>query len=341
VRVLIIGLGGIGQRHIRNLRASLGDKVEILAYRVRGQSPVLTDGLEVDVGADLAVKYAIREFSELESALAEQPVAAFICNPSSLHLPVALAAAEAGCHLLIEKPLSDRTEGIDALIEKVERKGLCALVAYQLRFHPALRLVHDRLNRGTVGPIVALNAQIGEYLPGWHRYEDYRNMYASRRDLGGGVILSQIHEFDYLYWFLGLPSRVFALGGKRSSLDIDVEDTVSTLMDFQGTPVHLHQDYVQRPPVRSLQIIGDAGKIVADLIAPQVQVFGADGALIESHRFEGFVRNSMYKDELLHFLECVAGRADPVVPLRAGAASLQMALAAKKSLETGRVVVLK
>jgi predicted dehydrogenase len=338
MRVLVVGLGGIGQRHVRNLRARLSDKVEILAYRARRQSPVLTDGLEVEAGADLASKYAIREFSELEAALAEQPSAAFICNPSALHLPVALAAAEAGCHLLIEKPLSDRKDGVDALIETVDRNGLCALVAYQLRFHPALRLVHNRLSAGAVGPIVALNAQIGEYLPGWHRYEDYRGMYASRRDLGGGVILSQIHEFDYLYWFLGLPSRVFALGGKRSSLEIDVEDTVSTLMDFHGTPVHLHQDYIQRPPARSLQVIGDAGKIVADLITPAVQVFGTDGAVVESHRFEGFLRNSMFMDELTHFLECVSGRAEPIVNLRDGAASLRMALAARESLETGRVV---
>ena len=108
MKVLMIGLGGIGQRHVRNLSALLGDQLELIAYRTRRLSTVLTDRLQIEPGADLESKYHIRTFTDLDDALAEGPQVAFICNPSSLHISAALKAANANCHLIIEKPLSDR-----------------------------------------------------------------------------------------------------------------------------------------------------------------------------------------------------------------------------------------
>lgn len=339
MKVLIVGLGGIGQRHTRNLRTLAGDDLELTAWRVRRSTPLLTDTLGVESEGGVEERYAIRNVGSLDEALAEKPDAVLICNPSNLHVPTAQAAAEAGCHLFIEKPLSNDLNGVEALARTVEAKGRAALVAYQWRFHPLLRRVKDILDQGLLGRIAAVEAHIGEYLPNWHRYEDYRQMYASRRDQGGGVILTQIHEMDYLLWLFGAPSRVFAVGGRRSRLEIDVEDTASILMDVGGMPVQLHQDYLQRPPRRSLQIVGDEGKVVADLLAPRLQVF-KNGELVEESAFDGFQRNQMFLDEMRHFLECIEGRSTPVVSLRDGAMSLRMALAARESLETGQVVTL-
>lgn len=341
MKVLMIGMGGIGQRHVRNLRLLLGDAVDILAYRVRKRSPVLTDTLEVEPGASLEEKYKIHEFHQLDAALAQKPDVAFVCNPSSMHVATALTAAQAGCHLFIEKPLSHSLDGVDALIDVVEQKGLVALVAYQLRFHSCLRRVRELLDQRRIGRVVAVRAEVGEYLPGWHGYEDYRQMYAARRNQGGGVVLSQIHELDYLYWLFGMPNRLFAVGGHLSSLEIDVEDTASILMDYAGVPVHLQQDYVQRPPSRTLQIVGDTGKIFADLRVPRLQLFDGRGTLAENTNFEGFTRNQMFLDELKHFLECLAGRRTPVVSLREGSMSLRLALAAKESLATGKMIALQ
>jgi predicted dehydrogenase len=150
-------------------------------------------------------------------------------------------------------------------------------------------------------------------------------------------VVTQSHEFDYLLWLFGAPSRIFAMGGRRSSLEIDVEDTAAILMEMGGVPVQLSQDYLQRPPRRRLRIVGDEGKVVADLLAPRLEVF-RQGELVEDARFEGFVRNDMFLDEMRHFLDCVAGRASPVVSLRDGAVSLRMAMAALRSIETGAPV---
>ena len=344
MKVLMAGLGGIGQRHVRNLRTLLGSDVDIIAYRTRRLRHVLTDRLQIEPGSDLEEKYQVRAYEDVDQAIAQGPDVVFICNPSSLHIPIALSAAKAGCHLFIEKPLSDSYDGVEELISLVEDQHLIATVGYQMRFHPCLQHLRSLLRRQAIGQVLTVRVEVGEYLPGWHAYEDYRQMYASRRDLGGGAILSQIHELDYIYWLFGLPRRVFALGGHLSSLEIDVEDTASILMecvvDGQPVPVHVHQDYVQRPPSRTCQVIGDTGKILVDFHGPTVRVFDGLGQLAESRAFEGFQRNQLFLDELNHFLACVKGDETPMVTVREGAQSLRMALAAKESLEMGDVVKL-
>ncbi len=342
MKILIMGLGGIGQRHLRNLRTLRGKDLEIVAYDPRPNPPVLTDQLKVEEGAGLEKKYNLRLFPDIEQALAQRPQAAFVCNPTSLHVPAAIRAARQGCALFIEKPLSHSLEGVDELIDLVENRALAAVVGYQMRFHPCLQRLHELVQERKVGRILSVRADVGEYLPGWHTYEDYRQGYAARQALGGGVILTQIHELDYLYWLFGMPRRVFALGGHLSNLEVDVEDTADILMecilDGHPIPISLHQDYIQNPTKRSCEVVGDAGKILVDIRALTVEVFDGQGKSIEADSYEGFQRNQLFLDELNCFLDCMQGKQKPLVDLRDGAQSLRMGLAAKESLATGKVV---
>jgi predicted dehydrogenase len=218
------------------------------------------------------------------------------------------------------------------------------MVGYQLRFHPCFLRLQDIVRSGVLGNLLAVRAAVGEYLPGWHRYEDYRQMYAARADLGGGVILSQIHEFDYLYSLFGKAKRLFSIGGHWSNLEIDVEDVASTLMDceFGGRPlpVHLQQDYLQRPPQRQCEVIGDAGKAVLDFPTLSVTLYGAEGNVTDRFACEQLERNQLFIHEMQHFLDCVKTRSKPVVDLAEGLWSLKLALAAKESIATGRVIEL-
>ncbi len=343
MKILLAGLGSIGQRHARNLRATLGDDVELLAYRVRGLRHVITAGMQIEPG-DVEARYGLTTFTNLDEALAARPDAVFVTNPNSLHMTVALAAAKAGCHLFIETPLSHDLEGVEELIAEIDRRKLVCVVGYQWRFHPALTLVQCRLKANTIGSLVAARLQFGEHLPGWHPYEDYRQMPVSRRDLGGGVIRAQTHDLDYAYALFGLPRRISAMGGHLSRLDVDVEDVASILMECAAGdrvfPVHLHQDCVRRPPTRSCEVIGDDGTIRLDLQAQTVEICDGAGRLVESHSFDRHERNQLFLDELNHFLACLRGEAQPVVGVRDAAMSLRMALAALESMETGRVVPL-
>jgi predicted dehydrogenase len=295
-------------------------------------------------GSDLETTYHIRAFNSLEDALAERPDALFITNPNHLHLSLAMAAAREGCHLFLEKPVSHALEGVDDLIEIVERKNLVAFVAYQFRFHPGLQLIKARLEAGDLGYLAAAHIVNGEYLPAWHPYEDYRQSHASRRAMGGGCLAIQTHELDYAVWFFGLPSTVYAAGGHLSRLEIDVEDSVSLLMKCKFKdrpfPVHIHLDYLQRPPQRTCEIYGDAGKVRYDYYTNAVEFSETATGQTELSRFEGFDRNQMFMDELKHFVACVRGEDKPLVDLREGRRSMLISDAAARSLRNGTAVTI-
>jgi predicted dehydrogenase len=321
MKFLIAGLGSIGQRHLRNLHA-LG-QTDVLAYRQRNW-PLPSDLPVSSVG-------------ELSAALAAGPDAVIVATPTSQHLPIALAAARAGCALLIEKPLAHELEGIAELEALVAAKRLPVLVGYHLRFHPELRLVKRLLDEGRIGRPIAARIQCGEYLPGWHPAEDYRAGYSARRDLGGGAILTLSHELDYAGWLFGDVRRVAAFAGRRSALQIDVEDTAQITLEFRsGLTAQIHLDYVQRPPARTCHIVGEAGQILWDYFGSGVTLYEVGREAWETFPVDaGLERNDLYLSELAHFLECLAGRAQPVVPLASGRRTLEVALAARASADKG------
>ena len=342
MKILMVGLGGIGQRHVRNLRTLMGTNVDIIAYRYRNNPQVLTDELKIEAGSDLVDKYSIKVYTTLNDAMHQKPDVVFICNPSSLHIPVALQAAQTGCSLFIEKPLSHTMENVEELIKLVETRNIKATVGYQMRFHPCLTKLQSLLQGKVAGRIISVRAEVGEYLPSWHAYEDYRQLYASKSDLGGGVILTQIHELDYLYWLFGFPKRVFSIGGHLSSLEVDVEDTADILMECivenQVVPVSIHLDYIQRPPVRKCEVLCDQGKILVNFREFAINVFDGVGNQIEQISFENYGRNQLFLNQMKHFVEYLEGNSEMPVKLPDAANSLKMALAAKESLQSGKAI---
>jgi predicted dehydrogenase len=231
---------------------------------------------------------------------------------------------------------------VDELIQIVEARHLVAFVAYQFRFHPGLWSIRRLLDAGRLGRLAAAHVVNGEYLPDWHPYEDYRDTHPARRELGGGALRIQTHELDYVLWLLGMPVRVYAVGGHLSRLEIDVEDSVSMLLTCKHygrpVPVHVHLDYLQRPPQRVCEIVGDAGTVRFDYYAKRVEFHDTATGRASVECFNAFDRGDMFREELRHFLACVRGEERPVVDLREGARSLEVTLAAEASLHTGTAV---
>ncbi|HSV43558.1 MAG TPA: Gfo/Idh/MocA family oxidoreductase, partial [Candidatus Bathyarchaeia archaeon] len=248
MKVLFVGLGSIGQRHLRNLRSVLGDRLEPMACRSTDRDSVIVDG-KIQAGFSLSREYGLKNFHDLDTALRAKPEMVFVTNPSSLHMPVALKAAAAGCHLFLEKPISHHLDGVKELAEIVRRQKVTVMVGYQMRFHPGYQELRQLLRQGQYGKVIAANFSWGTYLPSHHPYEDYRRGYAARRDLGGGVVLGLIHDIDMICDLFGQPLEVEAQGGRLSSLEIDVEDTVEAVMRFQGDakefPVNLFLSYAR------------------------------------------------------------------------------------------------
>jgi predicted dehydrogenase len=264
-----------------------------------------------------------------------------VSNPTALHLEVAIPAARAGSHLLLEKPISHTNDGLAELVDAVERKRLKVLVGFQFRFHPGLNEVKRVLDEGAIGEVVSAHAHWGEYLPDWHPEEDFTQGYSARADLGGGVVLTLCHPFDYLRWLLGEVVQVSGLVGS-AGLGLEVEDTAHVTLRFEsGVTGTVHLDYVQRPPSHWLRIAGTDGTLIWDNGDGSVRLWRAsspDGELIAPP--EGFERNTMFLEEMRHFLACLEGLAEPKITLEDGLRALRIALAVKRSAREGRVVEL-
>lgn len=341
MKILMIGLGSIGQRHLRNIKRVLGEEAEILAYRVRGLQRTFSDTMQIRDKVSLEEEYHIRSFASLTEALLEKPELAFITNPTNMHIPCAIQCAKAGCHLFLEKPISDSLEGIDELQKAAQDAGIKIFVGYQNRFHPAICAVKEVLEAGSLGKILSVHSVVGERLTTMHTYEDYKETYMARKDMGGGVVTNQlVHEMDYLYYLFGKPVSVYALGGTIGNLGIDVEDNCDALFLMEnGTErvaVNVHADFYQSPPSRFIKVIGEKGQIQADLINGTVTKTVSD--VTEHIAFTEFVRNDMFIEELKLFLSCVKEGGKEAITLEDGIVSLKMAMAIKESMQTGGVV---
>jgi len=306
MKFLIAGFGSIGRRHFRNL-LSLGER-DIVLYRT-GQSTLPDDEL-----AGFLVE------TDLQAALGHHPDAAIIANPTSLHLEVAIPAALSGCHILMEKPVSDSLERMDELKSGLNQGGGKLLMGFQFRFHPGLKKAAELLRDCAIGRPVFARAHWGEYLPAWHPWEDYRQSYTSRPELGGGVVRTLSHPFDYLRWLVGEADVAFAQVGTLGSLDIPVEDTAEIQLRFEnGTIGSLHLDYLQQPPLHRLEITGTAGSLRWDNADGILHCFTADKNAWSAYPPpDGFERNTLFLDELRHFMDVASGRAEPVCGLQDG-----------------------
>jgi predicted dehydrogenase len=227
---------------------------------------------------------------------------------------------------------------VPALSNLVTENGLTVAVGYQLRFHPALRAIREELAKHTIGKIISAQFYFAEWLPGMHAYEDYRESHAARADQGGGVIFCLSHEIDSACWLFGQPRRVFCQGGHFSSLELsDVEDTAHMMMDCdldgRSVPISVYLDFVQNPPQRWCQIVGDFGKIHWDYYENIVRITTEAGTREIS--FEGFKRDSMFLDQCRNFVDAIGGKAEIVCSLGDGAATLDVCLAARESLASG------
>ncbi|MFQ5944176.1 MAG: Gfo/Idh/MocA family protein [Anaerolineales bacterium] len=317
MRFLICGWGSIGRRHFRNLRA-LG-KDDIVFYRT-GRGTVGNEEIE-----DFPVE------RDLETALSRyQPDVAIISNPSALHLKVAIPAAQAGCDLMIEKPLAADIGRIDELRRAVDEAGVQVLVGYQFRFHPGLQRVKRMLDDGSLGEPVSVRVEWGEYLPDWHPWEDYRESYSARRELGGGVLLTLSHPFDYLRWLLGGIDRVTGEAAASGKLESDVEDVAEVLLSFiAGSLGSVHLDYLRRPPVHRMELICTSGSIRWEAARSDIAYCEAGGDWERSEPSQDFERNDLFMAEIEHLIAVSNGEATPVCTLEDGIAALRIALAAR------------
>jgi len=326
-RILVCGVGSVGERHIRNL-STLGYR-HIAVYRAHNLP-----------FRDL--NFSIPIYTDLKKALADfAPSVTFITNPTALHVPIALEAARANSHLFIEKPISHNLEGIEELCRTLESNHRMAMVGYMLRFHPFFKQLKSWLHEGPFGILgrpIFLRTTWGEHLPDWHPWEDYRQSYAARADMGGGPALTLSHDLDLLVWLFGVPENVVGLPNSSSSLNINVEHSIDILLSFrQGVTANVHLDFCQRPPSRVWELVCSHGKIRIDILAGTLIRWESTIGEIHSHKDgsitpedvqtlpEVFDRNDLFLEELRYFFMCLDSGERPMPDISTGAESVRIA----------------
>ena len=322
IKVLIVGYGSIGRRHLENFLQL--KNVKLIVYTKR-----------TDLGS--LKEQGVKISNSLTECLKENPDIGVITNETSLHLPITIKLAQNGLDLFIEKPLSNSLKDVEKLRAIVKKNKLITQMGCNLRFHPCIKKIKSLIEQQKIGKIISAQVQNCSYLPDSHRWEDYRKSYAARKDLGGGVILTNaIHEIDYMYWFFQEVENVISMSGKFSELDVTAEDYVSSLLKFKNKIIgELHMDYFQRPNFRSCKIRGTKGEIYWNSDNNCVNIFNMNKKRWETKFDDGFSDNldtySSYIEELKHFLKCVKHRKETINDLEQGITTLKIALAIKKA----------
>ena len=286
----MLDFGSIGRRHFRNL-ISFGEKDIVL---LRSHRATLSDDELAGYPVETNLNEALKKY---------KPDAVIISNPTALHLDIAIPSANAGCSILIEKPISNSLDQIDQLESALAKGGGQLLVGFQFRFHPTLQKAAQLLKENAIGKPLSFHAHWGEYLPDWHPWEDFKQSYAARSDLGGGVIFTLTHPLDYLRMLLGEVDLLWAFTG-ASNLGLEVEDTAEIGLKLKsGALGSVHLDYNQQPPSHRWEIVGSNGTMKWDNASGNLDVFSAEKKDWETYQPPaGFERNVMFIEEMKHFI---------------------------------------
>lgn len=263
MKVGIVGMGSIGRRHARCLRAHPG--IQVVALRsLRGALKELPDDLrDIDV---------VHDYPTLRARGVDAVV---VATPTSLHGAALGELAGFDVPLLIEKPLVGGTSEVPTLSPGARDR---VVVAFCLRFHPLVEAIVAALASGAIGRVLAVRATFSSWLPGWHPYVDYRTEYMSRRDLGGGVLRTASHELDLVQLWAGPITHAGGVVAAISSLGIDADDVAHvTLRTASGASAIVELDYFGPTYVREGTITGDGGRIRYDLATNTAQVERLDG----------------------------------------------------------------
>lgn len=316
-RVAIVGFGSIGRRHFENL-ARLGVHDRVVIRRPRDVNPAITPPPDAKI------------VTSIEEAISEGIDAAILCHPTVFHPETALNCLTRGVSTLIEKPLARALADAERDFPKGDQAwpaGAKAAMAYCLRYHPAYRRALRELRVGSIGRPLYAKAWFEGYLPDWHPWEDYRQSYAARRDLGGGALPTLDHEIDFLHGCLGKAKSARGWSANSGSLDLEVDDLAQFTIEYSNqVTASVTLSLCRRDPSRGFEFIGERGTLRFDWRAAKLEsiVPGSGGGRstpMSMTLWDGaeYDLNRMYLDCLADFLggrgaesfEGAASQADP------------------------------
>jgi predicted dehydrogenase len=326
MKVLVVGTGSIGKRHIGNL-LSLGHEVHAYSERLQaGITHRLPDN--------------VHSVANLDSLKSDGFDAAVIANRTDQHLHSAMKALQFCNALYIEKPLSASLAGLSEFQKMCLERKTVVEIGFMMRFHPNLQWIRAFLQSGQFGEVMHLRTSVGQWLPDWRPGTDHRQGFGAFYRYGGGVTMELIHEIDLVNWLIGQAVDVSAMQRPLAQLEIETEAIAEICMRLEtGLLAQVHLDYVRPGYGRTLEILGSQGVLTWDYSSSTVTLTRADGQPTLVHQAQGFDRNMMFLDIMQHFLNRIEQSSlAPVASLEEGIQALRVALASHQSARERRFV---
>jgi predicted dehydrogenase len=322
-RLLIVGVGSIGERHLRCAQRT--KRVELAICEIN-----------VDLRQAVAQRYGIREtYGDLDSALALPPTAAAIYIPAHLHIPMAIQLVKAGIHVLIEKPLSTSGDGVDQLRQLVDDQSVVAAVAYVLRANPNLAALQETVNSCRFGPPLQLVATAGQNFPFYR--PAYRNTYYKDRATGGGAIQDALtHLINAGEWLIGPVDRVLADAAHQMIPGVNVEDTVHVVARQQGIPACYALNQYQAPNEITVTVACERGTLRYESHKNRWRWMTEPGGAWHDEAGPTFERDDLFIKQLEVFFDAIEYGKPPLCTLQEGIQTLFANLAILKSLKNER-----
>jgi predicted dehydrogenase len=271
----------------------------------------------------------MRLVSTFETGLKEAD-AAFILTPTKLHIPMAIQAVKAGCHVFIEKPLSVNMDGVIELEKLADEMGKKIMVGLCFRYHEGIKKAKQMLDMGRIGRLVSIRALMGEHFPEIH--PEYKSL-SSAKYFGAFELM---HDLDLAIWFAGQPVKnVFSVFGSYSDIGIEAPDLVEFLLGFEDRcTATVHLDFFQSPRRRNMELIGTKSVITIEFASWDeytLSVYNAEKKIWESENNKS-ARDDMFRVEDREFLESAAQDKPIICNLQEGCKSLRVIEAALKKI---------
>lgn len=304
--IAFVGMGSIGKRHLKNvcqLIASQGDTCSIDLYRSSMTRELPDDVKELVVNQYLCSQDVQREYDMV-----------FITNPTSLHLETAVKFRPFTKAFFIEKPVFDTSDVEESTITLLD--GIPSYVACPLRYNPVLQYVKQHVD---LAKVISVRAMSSSYLPDWRPGQDYRETYSANAELGGGVDIDLIHEWDYLTWIFGMPTECLGIAGRFSNLEINSNDTALYVAKNDKQTYELHLDYFGRKTQRTLDIFTQDDTIQCDIVSGTVSYL-KEGRTLDFNS----ERNAFQMAEIQHFFDIAERRAANDSSVRHGVEVLKL-----------------
>lgn len=309
MKYLVIGLGSMGKRRVRNLQA-LGIK-DVAGFDTRA-----------DRRQEAHEKYGIPIFNDLEVAMKNfAPQVFMISTPPDLHMHYAYYAHEHGVSCFIEASVVD-ADKIKKLSRMVQDSGIIMAPSCTMRYFPGPKKIKELIRAGKIGKVLNFNYQTGQYLPDWHPWEDIGDFYVSKRETGGAREIVPF-ELTWLNDLFGKGTALACVKAKLSDMTADIDDIYHCILRYDSDVIaNITVEVLSRPKAcRDMRIIGSEGEIVFSADSNCVRYINTSMRAWEEFRFdEGTIENKYinpeepYIAEVKDFVTAVEGGDQSLFP---------------------------